>query len=437
MKGNKTMKRNILMIIIVLGIVSILVSINSKKEDQLESLAVYVDNEYVSSIPKKGEAVFSKAICDDDIKVLWDNETWKLKLTNLKEKVKCNLYFVKYTGNTIFNFDYTGGEQTFTVPKNGTYKIELWGAQGGSTSVGTVNYSGGLGAYTEGIINLKEKQKLYLYVGEQGNCDTEYVSDTPTNKNEDAMDTWEYETDGTYTWPYKYYRGNAVWNNGAYPSKLGDGVGCTGGGSTDIRLVNGSWDDFNSLKSRIMVAASGSGAKSYHYSENGISAGGLKGYDGTLNGTDGTTATGASQIIGGTRGGGIHANNYTSGSFGKAGLYEFAISGGGNGYYGGGPGAHGSGTTGSGSSGSSFISGHNGCDAIKEESTEDNIIHTGQSIHYSGYYFIDTLMIDGNGYKWTNQKEDYTGMPSHVDSSIVTGNTGNGSIRITLLTIDE
>ena len=49
--------------------------------------------------------------------------------------------------------------------------------------------------------------------------------------------------------------------------------------------------------------------------------------------------------------------------------------------------------------GSSFISGHNGCDAIKEESIENNIIHTGQSVHYSGLYFTDTVMIDGEEYK--------------------------------------
>ena len=29
------------------------------------------------------------------------------------------------------NFDYTGGIQTFTAPDTGTYKLEVWGAQGG------------------------------------------------------------------------------------------------------------------------------------------------------------------------------------------------------------------------------------------------------------------------------------------------------------------
>ena len=87
--------------------------------------------------------------------------------------------------------------------------------------------------------------------------------------------------------------------------------------------------------------------------------------------------------------------------------------------------------------GSSFISGHNGCDAIKEESTEDNIIHTGQSIHYSGLYFTDTVMIDGNGYNWTTEKSDYLQMPSHVDNTTMTGNHGNGFARITMIFNDD
>jgi len=86
--------------------------------------------------------------------------------------------------------------------------------------------------------------------------------------------------------------------------------------------------------------------------------------------------------------------------------------------------------------GSSFISGHEGCDTIKEESTENNIIHTGQSIHYSGLYFTNTLMIDGEEYRWTDKKEEQIGMPSRSDNSIIMGNLGNSYARITLVSID-
>ena len=43
----------------------------------------------------------------------------------------------------------------------------------------------------------------------------------------------------------------------------GGGIGqFGGGGASDIRTVNGTWDDFESLKSRIMVAAGGGGPDS-------------------------------------------------------------------------------------------------------------------------------------------------------------------------------
>lgn len=85
-----------------------------------------------------------------------------------------------------------------------------------------------------------------------------------------------------------------------------------------------------------------------------------------------------------------------------------------------------------GGGGSSFISGHDGCNAIKEESTQTNIIHTGNSIHYSGLYFHNTSIIDGAGYNWTTSKQQYVGMPNY-NGGITAGNIGNGHARITNL----
>ena len=66
---------------------------------------------------------------------------------------------------TIYNFDYTGGEQKFIVPTTGTYVVETWGAQGGSASGSTI---GGYGGYSKGIINLSRGMVLYVNVGGQG-----------------------------------------------------------------------------------------------------------------------------------------------------------------------------------------------------------------------------------------------------------------------------
>ena len=42
-------------------------------------------------------------------------------------------------------------------------------------------------------------------------------------------------------------------------------------------------------------------------------------------------------------------------------------------------------------------------------------------------------MIDGSGYNWTNEKGEYTEMPSHDGLSNMTGNIGNGYAKITLV----
>lgn len=91
--------------------------------------------------------------------------------------------------------------QEYVVPtgQSGWYLIELWGAQGGS--------SGGYGAYTSGVIHLQEGEVLYFYVGKKR-------------------------------------------------------PGSNSGLSTDVRLLNGNYDNNDnaskrSYETRIMVAAGG------------------------------------------------------------------------------------------------------------------------------------------------------------------------------------
>ncbi len=285
-----------------------------------------------------------------------------------------------------WTFNYTGSEQEFTIPCSGEYKIELWGASGGYYPQSLYKRSS-LGGYVAGEINLNKRKNLYIYVGQQSTVDKTFNCS----------------------------------NNDYSPA---------GGGATDIRLENGNWDNFNSLKSRIIVA-SGAGASGWNAL--GGQAGGLNGYTSTgYNVSTGSNymGKGALQNSGGLGG---ENNTGSNGKFGISGITNGGVSGGG-GYYGGGGGYgvvnidHGAG-----GGGSSFISGHNGCDAISESSTEENIIHTGESFHYSGLKFKNTVMIDGAGYSWTNVKGAYTGMPSHDGKSTMTGNSGHGYAKITYL----
>lgn len=308
----------------------------------------------------------------------------------------------------IYAFDYTGDEQTFVVPVSGTYKIETWGAQGGTGQLDKV----GLGGYTSGKIKLDKNTSLYLYVGEAGET-TSMPYGTKITYNGGGRGCGQSNYEDTRFWG-------------------------SGGGATDIRLINGDWNNYESLKSRIMVAAAGGG--SFNTLAGGA-GGGLFGYDGLndgeyyywgTKGVGGNINTPGYTYLYSSNGWNWNEGKYFIAGFGYGGTSSFPASGGGSGYYGGGPSTH----VQSAGGGSSFISGHNGCDAISEESTETNIIHTGQSVHYSGYKFTNTVMVDGAGYNWTTEKGEYTGMPSHDGKSTMTGNEGNGYAKITLISVD-
>ena len=285
--------------------------------------------------------------------------------------------------------------QEFTAPLNTNYKIECWGAQGGNSyedhSFGDylVPVYGGKGGYSSGEISFPTSLSIYIYVGQSGEGTRELT----------------FNGGG---------RGGTRYN------------AFSGGGATDIRLSNGTWSNFNSLKSRIIVAAGGGGAQHWRVGCDGGHAGGLLGQDGLYSTSSNHdpndsyfVAKGASQTIGGkggSSGGGQVKFSATDGIFGVGGDHNDMEhgSGGGGGYYGGGGGGHNVEIVGSGAGGSSFISGYTGCDAIDESSTEDNIIHTGQPNHYSGKVFTNSVMIAGNAV-----------MPKPKGGA-ETGHTGNG-----------
>ena len=285
--------------------------------------------------------------------------------------------------NQKFEFDYTGDYQMFTAPANGTYKVQLWGAQGGASRENNVISTvrpGGYGAYTAGLIELRKGQKLYVYVG---------------GKGVDGVKSG-YATGG--------YNGGG---RGDYDHSDDEGAGA-GGGATDIRLTPGVWNDFASLKSRIMVAAGGGGTSWLD---------GL-GYGGDLTSPATTYSASATQTKGNAFG------------VGQNGVYKYSnktTAGGGGGYYGGYATPSSAGVT-NGSGGSSFISGYDGSDAISEESTSSNIIHTGQSIHYSGLKFDYGLMVRGNGTVKDGNAYSIYFMPNPAGGNFAqgTGKTGNG-----------
>lgn len=316
------------------------------------------------------------------------NTSYQLILGNVGNFISC-----KNIEGKVWNFDYTGSTQEFDVPCDGNYKIELWGAQGGSVQTSI----GGKGGYTSGDISLTDTDILYIQVGE-----------SPSGK------------DGGY---------NGGATAGAGTSKA---IFAGGGGSTDVRLSSGSWNESEGLKSRIMVAGAGAGSGIYQIDITGGASGGLEGYSGTLGSCDltqtHTVATGGTQT---SPGYGINGSPSQS-KFGLAIIADASYgTGGGSGYYGGSSGKATNCNVSAGAGGSSFVSGHDGCDAI-DINSDTKIIHTGQPNHYSGYVFTNTTIIDGNGYKWTNEKKDLVGI-TEPDGTESTGHSGNGYARITYL----
>ncbi|WP_434503168.1 glycine rich domain-containing protein [Prevotella sp.] len=60
----------------------------------------------------------------------------------------------------------TGSMQQFMATNAGTYKLEVWGAQGGTDSSDEI--TAGKGGYARGQINLTNMQIIYVCIGGQG-----------------------------------------------------------------------------------------------------------------------------------------------------------------------------------------------------------------------------------------------------------------------------
>ena len=245
-------------------------------------------------------------------------------------------YTIKGT-NKVLTYNYTGGSQTVTLPK-GKWIFECWGAAAGNLPC--------YGAYTKGTIALTAQTTFYVYCGQAG-C----------------------RGNGTY---------GVRFNGGGGYSAQGDNNHGSGGGATDFRTVSGAWNNFNSLKSRIMVAGGGGGGATGCYDP---------GHGGTTTSPTAWAGQPDSPHVGG-------AGQTYGYSFGTGQSNNRA--GGGGGYYGGYATDH------CGSGGSSYISGHSGCNSISSGSTASSISHTGSANHYSGYKFTSTTMTagvnNGNGY---------------------------------------
>ena len=208
---------------------------------------------------------------------------------------------------TVWDFEYTGDVQTFTVPYAGTYKLETWGAQGGhNNSNSNVNYGG----YSTGTILLEKDKILKVVVGE-----------SPTSNI------------GGY-------------NGGGTGLNNGTQSGYGGGGATHIAKndennysVLSSYTNETNARNYVYIVAGAGGGTGINTNGNHLVSGGA---GGGLNGIDGSYASQYPTYVGHggtqTTAGALCAECTNTGSFGTGGNYclsNFAAPGGGAGWYGG------------------------------------------------------------------------------------------------------
>ena len=230
----------------------------------------------------------------------------------------------KIKTSDILNCPYSGSIKSITLPK-GTYKIECWGAQGGSYSN---TYHGGFGGYSVGTLLLDSPRTLYLVSGGSGGI--------KNNKG--------------------YIDGGYNGGGGAQASNSRNLAGA-GGGATHISLSDGLLSTLSGNKESVLIVAGGGGGSvsifvfsSGSERSSGGNGGGSSGENGVITNGSHSPPTGGTQNSGGTVNSNLSSvSSYVAASFGQGSYAKTGTTpGGGGGYYGGGSGYYASGAGGSG-----------------------------------------------------------------------------------------
>lgn len=281
---------------------------------------------------------------------------------------------IKIKKGQIFNCEFSGGVEKGTFPA-GTYKLEVWGAQGGNYDT---NY-GGAGGYSVGTLTITEDTDFYVYVGGQ-----------PTPSATDATAT-----------PGGYNGGGAGFNRN-YSGVYTYGQG--GGGGTDIRIGQ------DSLYARVIVAGGGGGSASNGNERAKKYGGGLDGgCEASAYQAHQTPSTGSTNVNFGTFGQGGAATT-------EGGNYKNGSGGGGGGWYGGA-------ASNRYSDSETTLRAYNGGGSGYVYTADTATNYPSGCLLNSSYYLTEAQTIAGN-----------TSFPS-PNGGTETGHEGNGYARITVLSI--
>ena len=133
------------------------------------------------------------------------------------------------------DFSYKGYVEEFTAPCSTTYKLEVWGGEGGKDrqheAAGGRIMDGGKGGYSSGEVVLQKGQKLYIAVGGAGES-------------------------------FAFNNSGGGWNGGGNAG--GDLSSGGGGGATHISTTNrGVLQNYNDNRDEILIVAGGGGGGGY------------------------------------------------------------------------------------------------------------------------------------------------------------------------------
>lgn len=248
---------------------------------------------------------------------------WNCNGTTYKPGEKVNFvegdFLVPEWVTTVYDFPFTGTYVPFTIPEDGIYEFEVWGAEGASITKDTATGKGGLGGHAKGYKKMTKGQQIYVYNGGK-----------PTSTNNGGI------------------------NGGAsgYSYSTNNGYGAGGGGATSIMTRSGAIcsssssasTNYKNREAEILIVAGGGGG-------GGITSAGV-----ANNGGDGGGERGGDGSGGALGGRQISTGSYEYTNFGCAPSYSSSnatYSGGGGGYFGGNYGYRGE----SGAGGSGYVGG--------------------------------------------------------------------------------
>ena len=230
---------------------------------------IYGYNQVFNSILKNKD-ITEEIENDEDYVTNNTNSTDQFSRNPASNTAKANNGYaiIKYIGtddscpSEPFEYDYSGIEVKFTTPCTGMYKLEVWGAQGGSYGTGQ-DTQGGYGGYSTGNINLTKDEILYINVGGKGSTTLRDANSRVKGGYNGGGEAMNSSSDGSFSG--------------------------SGGGATSITTSSGLLSTFENNQEAILIVAGGGGGYYYSsdYSNRTKNSGHGGGYEGRIadNGT--------------------------------------------------------------------------------------------------------------------------------------------------------